>query len=135
MTCKPGMLPHAIADDRPSPCAQRCDHRSSCPRVPLRSQLLHTLRLRAGKVMQFRPVDFDVIKFPWLILFSYQLPSTVADGTVAFMLPEDRLPAIDRFPFQRRSEAYAFHRRNRHAITLLRRARAANLDTSCHQIY
>ena len=76
-----------------SPGAQRQNVGASCVGVPFGFQLFGEFWFLGGQVVSFGAVGFQVVEFPGFVLFGDKFPVAVADGTVAFMLPEQRLLA------------------------------------------
>jgi len=78
------------------------------PFVPLVHQEVADGGPLGGEVVEFRAVGQHVVELPRAAVLEHRLPPSAADRLVALVLPEDRLPAVDRAARERRHEARAF---------------------------
>ncbi len=57
--------------------------------LPLAGHVFDAAGLAAGEVAEFGTVLFEVVEFPGFGVFADELPIAIADGLVAFVLPEE----------------------------------------------
>src|SRR3546814_12900948 len=94
----------------------RIDVARGGPIIPLSRHLADARRVRRGEVAGFGPIVRHVEKLPGPAEPGDQLPLAVPHRTVAFVLPEDRLVAMQRLPAKGRSEAAPLHRHDIMAV-------------------
>ena len=72
--------------------------------------------MRAWVTWVLGAIRVDVVKFPWLTCQGHQLPLTITDRPVVFVIEVDRLIANQWHPGKCRQQTDSFNRIDRMAI-------------------
>src|SRR5688500_13806268 len=105
------------------------------PRFPQSRHRLEAIRPLSGQVVQLGAVRLHIVKFPLASgALRHQLPATIADGAIAFVLEEDRLVAIERLTGERGPQADALQRQGLLALAGVGIFSAGDIKASRHDI-
>ena len=105
------------------------------PRLPALGHISKTLRLGLGKIVQLRAIRINVVQFPRTIgALGNELPSTFAHGTVAFVLPINRLFTTNVLAVKGRRKRSALQGHDRDLAHLGWILGAAEIDTGGHKV-
>ena len=116
------------------PTSQRQHLRPLGPCVPAAGHFRHPLGKLLRQVVHFRAVCLHVVEFPRLVLLGDDLPDPVPHRPVAFVLPINRIAAVQGFSGKRGHQAHALHRLDRFALEHLRIIGLREIYAGRHQI-